>query len=289
MTQDAILGTGLSSVWLGSSPISIHLYYIDKNGYLQELRGSDGSNEWVNGTLGQAGFQAAMPSPHSHLDSIFIGTCKNSVSGWVNYEAQNGVLSQAIWNQDDDSWTSGTTFPDVRPGSDFVTELEDGPDGPWRLFTSTAKESIQEYVCTDCCQNPSSNTYEPGKFFSPYCLITLLTPAGLSFSAVIASYSGFGGANVGLPRLLYYQTPNNAIQELNSTGDGVYGNETFTISTNTVTQAMAGSRFAFVAGFQGETQQPHLFYQSNSTNIEVTSRLVTDTYWTPGVALPISI
>lgn len=117
-----------------------------------------------------------MPSPYSHLDSIFIGNCKNSVSGWVNYEAQNGVLSQAIWNQDDDSWTSGTTFPDVRSGSDFVTELEDGPDGPWRLFASTAKESIQEYVCTDCCQNPSNNTYEPGKFFSPYCLITLLTP-----------------------------------------------------------------------------------------------------------------
>ena len=96
VTSDARLGTGLSVVQFGAVPTSIYLYYIDKASYLQELRGTHGSNEWTNGTLGTGHFKAV--DTYSALSANYVGDCGNRGNiGWVYYESvRTARLSLAL-------------------------------------------------------------------------------------------------------------------------------------------------------------------------------------------------
>ena len=86
VTSDARIGTGLNVVQFGAVPTQIYMYYIDKLGYLQELRGTHGSNDWKNGTLGAMHFKAV--DTHSALSASYIGKRGDSGNiGWVYYES----------------------------------------------------------------------------------------------------------------------------------------------------------------------------------------------------------
>ena len=90
VTNDARLGTGLSVVQFGPVPTLIYVYYIDKEGYLQELRGTHGSNDWTPGTLGEGRFKAV--DTYSALSANYVGSCADRGEirgniGWVYYES----------------------------------------------------------------------------------------------------------------------------------------------------------------------------------------------------------
>lgn len=86
VTSDARIGTGLSVVQFGAVPTQIYVYYIDKLGYLQELRSTHGSNEWMNGTLGTMHFKAV--DTYSALSANYVGDCgERGNIGWVYYES----------------------------------------------------------------------------------------------------------------------------------------------------------------------------------------------------------
>lgn len=86
VTSDARIGTGLSVVQFGAVPTQIYMYYIDRLGYLQELRGTHGSNDWKNGTLGAMHFKAV--DTYSTLSASYIGKCGDRGNiGWVYYES----------------------------------------------------------------------------------------------------------------------------------------------------------------------------------------------------------
>lgn len=75
------------------------MYYIDKLGYLQELRGTHGSNEWINGTLGTRHFKTV--DTYSAISANYVGNCgARGNIGWVYYEsvrpARQGLSSVAI-------------------------------------------------------------------------------------------------------------------------------------------------------------------------------------------------
>ena len=90
ITSDARVGTGLSVVQFGAVPTSIYMYYIDKLGYLQELRSTHGSSEWTNGTLGQGHFKAT--DTYSALSARYVGDCGGRGNiGWVLYESVRAV------------------------------------------------------------------------------------------------------------------------------------------------------------------------------------------------------
>lgn len=79
VTRQAKLGTGLSSIWLMPLELPfIHLFYIDRDNILQEIRGRHGSTEWVNGTLGVARVRAA---PSSHVDAGYAEGCRSGDLG----------------------------------------------------------------------------------------------------------------------------------------------------------------------------------------------------------------
>ena len=142
VTNDARLGTGLSVVQFGPVPTLIYVYYIDKEGYLQELRGTHGSNDWTPGTLGEGRFKAV--DTYSALSANYIGSCTDRGEiqgniGWVYYESvrfthwtprswatlqdltlpQEDGIQEALWEHDEDQWSKGNLFPDHAPGSDF--------------------------------------------------------------------------------------------------------------------------------------------------------------------------
>lgn len=99
VTSDARVGTGLSVIQFGAVPTQIYMYYIDRLGYLQELRGTHGSNEWINGTLGTRHFKTV--DTYSALSANYLGDCgARGNIGWVYYEsvcpARLGLSSVAI-------------------------------------------------------------------------------------------------------------------------------------------------------------------------------------------------
>lgn len=155
VTRDARIGTGLSAIWFGVPPVVIELFYIDKNGYVQELRGSHGSDTWVNGTIGSGYFKAV--DTYSALSAQFQGKCgPRGQVGWVYYESDAGA-QEAHWNYDKDSWSMGNLFTDHAPGSDFLTtqENEGSAIQAWRFYGVSKDLQLQEYVCSDCCANKS--------------------------------------------------------------------------------------------------------------------------------------
>jgi len=162
VTKEARLGTGFASVYLGSAP-SIYLYYIDKKNLLQELRGSHGSNTWVNGTLGLAHFKVSAAYPH--LDGNYAGGCSTGGRGSVYFQTDNGPVQEAVWNQDTDSWNAGLTFTGTKRGSDFLTVLE---PHVWRFYAITDQLQLQEYVCNDCCANSSASWQQGISFHLPF-------------------------------------------------------------------------------------------------------------------------
>lgn len=143
--------TGLSAVWFGNPPILIYLYYIDKSGVLQELRGGHASNAWSNGTLGAAGFRAT--NTFSALSAQFQGRCGDRGQlGWVFYESSSGV-QEARWHYDNDTWVYGNLFRNLQPGSSFTTTIADSAINAWRFFGINKDLNVQEYACVECCQN----------------------------------------------------------------------------------------------------------------------------------------
>ena len=160
----ARIGTGLSAFFLGPGPL-IYLYYVDKTGYLQELRGQHASDVWVNGTLGAASIQVSSSS--AALSSGYAGPCTDrGALAWIFYESTDGVR-EARWSGDDDTWVKkdNITFPQLTSGAGLAL-MVDG--GAWRLYGITTRLEIQEYVCSQCCQN-ASNTWQPGTFFAFHC------------------------------------------------------------------------------------------------------------------------
>ena len=107
---------------------------------------------------------------------------------------------------------------------------------------------------------------------------------GLSETALTTNVN-LGGVAVGPNRLLYYQSANNMIQELNNTG--LSGSESLGITPGSVVQAMPQTRMAMAAGFVGPLQQIHLFYQVNGTDVSVSTRFAPDVAWSSSFALPV--
>lgn len=164
VTNSARTGTGLSAVSFGAPPTLIYIYYIDKNGILQELRGTHASNTWINGTLGTAGFKAT--NSYSALSAKYQGRCgKRGNIGWVHYQSDAGI-QEALWDHDQDSWSNGTLFKDIQPGSDLVSTTESSAITAWRLFGIKKNLQMQEYVCNTPCTN-ASNPWVQGESILP--------------------------------------------------------------------------------------------------------------------------
>ena len=164
VTSNARMGTGLSAVSFGAPPAQIYLYYIDKTGILQELRGAHASDTWTNGTLGTAGFKAT--ASYSSLSAKYQGRCgKRGNMGWVHYQTDAGV-QEALWDHDQDSWSNGTLFKDIQPGSDFVSTIEASTIRAWRMFGINKNLQLQEYVCNTPCAD-ATNPWLQGKPFCP--------------------------------------------------------------------------------------------------------------------------
>lgn len=159
VASGASIGTGLSAFYIGTGPM-IYLYYVDKTGYLQELRGQHASDVWTNGTLGAATIQVSSSS--AALSSGYAGPCTDRGGlAWIFYESADGV-QEARWSGDDDTWVKkdNNLFPQLTTSTDLTLTVD---GGAWRLYSITKDLEIQEYVCSQCCQN-ASNTWQPGKF-----------------------------------------------------------------------------------------------------------------------------
>ncbi|KAL9119431.1 MAG: hypothetical protein Q9187_004020 [Circinaria calcarea] len=287
VTSGARIGTGLSAFYLGTGPL-IYLYYVDETGYLQELRGQHASDVWINGTLGAATIQVSSSS--SALSSAYVGPCTaRGGLGWIFYESTDGV-QEARWSADDDTWSkqNNNLFPELASSADLAL-MVDG--GAWRVYGITKNLEVQEYVCSQCCQN-ASNTWQ----------------SGLTATAVTNSTLSLGGSGVGGPRYLYYQDPTSNLHELvnvgNQAGDGSAEYWVANVTSNglivqnittqdsstgvVVTPAMLGSKISMSAGFRGKTQQLFLFYQTNGSDITVKVRDVPRPgLWGNPVALPV--
>lgn len=149
VTNDARLGTGLTTAWLnGTSDIKIWIYYIDKSNKLQELRGTHGNDTWEQGTLGNAGFEDATPG--SAISMQYVGDCDSGVNAWLCYQTSNGTIRQISWNAANDSWTLGVDFPGLKPQSGFVTYSR---NSVWRVFAMNTDSQVVQYDCVDCCGN----------------------------------------------------------------------------------------------------------------------------------------
>ena len=153
ITDDARLGTGLTTAWLkGTSDNEIWIYYIDKANKLQELRGAHGSDTWKQGTLGKAGLEDATPG--SVISMQYVGDCASGVNAWLCYQTPNGTIRQISWNAANDSWTSGVKFPGLKPQSGFVTYNR---DSIWRVFAMDTDSHVVQYDCVDCCRSVKWN------------------------------------------------------------------------------------------------------------------------------------
>lgn len=151
-------GTGLAAIMM---PSAICMYYVDSSGYLQERRGHHGSSDWFNGALNDARIRVA---PYSSLAAVYAGSCtERDGFGFIYFTAPDHKIHQATWAQDEDLWVdkgSSSDFPNMRPDADYMA----GTDrGTFRMFGITQDLQIQEYVCPQCCQNPSA-TWQRGKF-----------------------------------------------------------------------------------------------------------------------------
>ncbi|MCJ1252109.1 hypothetical protein MMC30_009347 [Trapelia coarctata] len=284
---------------------SIHIYYVDSFGYLQETRGHHASNDWFNGTLGDARIKAV---PLSALGSAYAGACTDRGGfGFVYFTALDHTLHQATWAQDNDLWVdkgSTSDFPDMRFDADY-TATTDG--GTFRMYGITHGLQIQEYVCPQCCQN-SSATWQQGPSFPRNCFYYFSTAnaptrAGLTGTSVTDSSLRLCMSGVGGPRYLYYPDPTAQMRELintgNQDGDGAPENWQDYIANLTtqsplsgepVGQAMRGSKMSMSAGFRGKTQQLWMFYQAEGSDVSVRIRDVPKPgQWSERVALPVGV
>lgn len=90
VNSDARTNAGLSFIWFENPPILIHIYYVDKAGALQELRGGHASYICSNGILGVTRFRAT--DTYSAYPAQFQGRCGDRAQlGWVFYESDNCV------------------------------------------------------------------------------------------------------------------------------------------------------------------------------------------------------
>lgn len=180
------MNTGLSAIWFGNPPILIYLYYIDKSGVLQELRGGHASTTWSNGTLGTAGFRAT--STYSALSAQFQGRCGDRGQlGWVFYESDKGV-QEAHWYYDNDTWVYGNLFRNIQPGSSFTTTIAGSAIPAWRFYGINKDLNVQEYACVECCKN-STAVWGTGTnfltFFAGFASLSLFRVFLPSLSPVI--------------------------------------------------------------------------------------------------------
>ncbi|KAF7506120.1 hypothetical protein GJ744_012271 [Endocarpon pusillum] len=293
ITNDALLGTPIAAYWRGvdQGVHLIHLFYLDKNSVLQELRGKHASNSWVNGTLGQL---SATSSASLGLTAQFAGACQGVGTAWLTYHIGSGNEARALFhNMDLDTWSVRDIFSDVKAGAAFLAYYD---IGVWRFFyVSSENSQLQERICVDCCMNATSAGWR----------------TGLSGTTISSTEAGFGGYNVGgPPRMLYYLDSNNTIRELNNTG--VYPNEVWienASSTKTlgntgqaanpndpakptglaVATGIPNGKMAMSTGFRGITQQIWLFYQASSTDITVIVRDRDEAgYWADPATIPIT-
>ena len=174
VTSDAATGTGLACIWFwqpgSNSPVPrVYVYYTDKKGYLQELRGNHGSNEWVNGTLGAAAVKPTYGV--STLSAQYTANCSNQARGWLWYESDGGI-QEARWSATNDTWSQGDLIPGHKPGADFVFIFD-----PYalRMFHIDHGLQVQEYICEQCCSVTSTN-WAPGEL-NPWFIFTKPTNA----------------------------------------------------------------------------------------------------------------
>lgn len=145
------MNMGISAIWFGNPPILIYIYYIDKSGVLQELRGGHASNTWSNSTLGAAGFRATNTYPA--FSAQFQGRRGDRGQlGWVFYEFNKGV-QEAHWHYDSDTWGYGNLFRNIQPGSSFTMTIAGSAIPAWRFFGIKKDLNVQQYACVDCCKN----------------------------------------------------------------------------------------------------------------------------------------
>lgn len=93
---------------------------------------------------------------------------------------------------------------------------------------------------------------------------------------------------MGADRLLYYESSNDYLQELNNTG--LPNAESWDSDPRVVIQnMMPGSKIGFAAGFVGKNQIPSVFYQTNGSDVTVSQRIAANQYWMTPVALPVGM
>ena len=149
VTDDARLGTGLAVSWTGGDPDEmIWLYYIDKAHRLQALEGHHASDNWTQGSLGSFGFEAS--AEFSALSMEFVGGCDNGINAWLCYQTSDGTVRQVWWNRATDSWRAGPDFPNIKPGSQFVTYNR---SDHWRVFMMDEESRVVHYYCETCCKD----------------------------------------------------------------------------------------------------------------------------------------
>ena len=309
VTNSARIGTGLSAVSFGAPPTLIYLYYTDRDGILQELRGAHASNEWNNGTLGTAGFKVT--NSHSALSAKYQGKCgKRGNIGWVLYQSDAGI-QEALWDHDQDSWSNQVLFKDIQPGSDLVSTIESSATTAWRLFGIKKNLQLQEYLCNTACTN-ASNPWVQGESIVSRMDGSRIADdkgaKGLNGVAVTNSTLELGGASVNDSRLIYFQDPQSNIRESNNTdfsnptglSEGWVANASTCANVGLeanssgagiiVTPAMKGSKIHMASGFKGLTPQMFLFYQANGTDVTVRTRLQNQVgQWSDPVALPVGV
>ena len=158
VTNDARLGTGLSTAWTlpADEPTErLWVYYIDKDDKLQELRGAHDNDTWIRGTLGNFAYEAA--STYSALSMEFLGGCATAINSFLCYQTADGTVRQVVYNSIEDSWLAGPNFTDVKLHSDFVTYDR---NSAWRVFLMNRDSQVVQYDCFNCCV---SVNWEQGK------------------------------------------------------------------------------------------------------------------------------
>lgn len=184
ITHDAHPRTGLAAFWLGTFEYT--LFYVDKNNILQEIRGSQGSNTWLNGTLGQLSIQVADAS--DALSVVYVGSCFNVNTAWLIFSPANSTeQNQAqivYWNGNTDTWSLGDPMADVNPSAGFVAH--ENLD-MWRYYyVSKSNSQLKELICPNCCSS-SSPSWTNGMSDLHICMY----PTRRVFCLVLLIYSMF--------------------------------------------------------------------------------------------------
>jgi hypothetical protein len=160
VTDDAMPGTPISVYWKGDN-FAFDLFYLDKNSVVQEIRGSQSSSTWLNGTLGQL----RLVAEPSALSVIYVGGCNGVDTAWIVYQTEVANVARIVyWRGDIDTWSTGDGHTDVKSGAGFSAHAD---LDMWRLYYISSQDSqLEELICPNCCSSSTPSWKQGMSFFS---------------------------------------------------------------------------------------------------------------------------